>query len=108
LYGLKKAPRAWNRLFTTYICNMGFTKFKSDASLFVYGDRDCVAYLLLHVNDIILTASSRELLQLITAHLHFEFAMTDLGDLHHFLGISVKRDSSGLFLSQRQYAVDLL
>ena len=34
--------------------------------------------------------------------------MTDLGDLHHFLDISVTRDSSGLFLSQRQYAVDLL
>ena len=34
--------------------------------------------------------------------------MMDLGDLHHFLGISVTRDSSGLFLSQRQYAADLL
>ena len=34
--------------------------------------------------------------------------MTDLGDLHHFLGISVTRSTDGLFLSQRQYAVDLL
>ena len=34
--------------------------------------------------------------------------MTDLGDLHHFLGISVTRSSDGLFLSQRQYALDLL
>jgi len=34
--------------------------------------------------------------------------MTDLGDLHHFLGISVTRSSEGLFLSQRQYALDLL
>ncbi|XP_066382884.1 uncharacterized mitochondrial protein AtMg00810-like [Miscanthus floridulus] len=32
----------------------------------------------------------------------------DLGELHHFLGISVTRSSNGLFLSQRQYAVDLL
>ncbi|WVZ85685.1 hypothetical protein U9M48_032580, partial [Paspalum notatum var. saurae] len=31
-----------------------------------------------------------------------------LGDLHHFLGVSVMRSSDGLFLSQRQYAVDLL
>ena len=42
------------------------------------------------------------------ARLHSEFAMTDLGDLHHFLGISVTRSLEGLFLSQRQYAVDLL
>ena len=34
--------------------------------------------------------------------------MTDLGELHHFLGISVTRSSEGLFLSQRQYALDLL
>jgi hypothetical protein len=34
--------------------------------------------------------------------------MTDLGDLHHFLGISVTRSSDGLFLSQHQYAADLL
>jgi hypothetical protein len=27
--------------------------------------------------------------------------MTDLGDLHHFLGISVALSAAGLFLSQR-------
>ncbi|XP_066374879.1 uncharacterized mitochondrial protein AtMg00810-like [Miscanthus floridulus] len=67
-----------------------------------------MAYLLLYVDDIIVTASSPALLQHVTSRLHSEFAMTDLGDLHHFLGISVTRDSSGLFLSQRQYAADLL
>ena len=34
--------------------------------------------------------------------------MTDLGSLHHFLGIVVSRSSDGLFLSQRQYILDLL
>jgi hypothetical protein len=34
--------------------------------------------------------------------------MTDLGLLHHFLGIAVTRDTHGLFLSQRQYVLDLL
>lgn len=34
--------------------------------------------------------------------------MSDLGPLHHFLGISVQRTSTGLFLSQEQYAHDLL
>ena len=57
------------------------------------------AYLLLYVDDIVLTASTPALLQRITERLHSEFAMTDLGDLHHFLGISVTRSSDGLFLS---------
>jgi hypothetical protein len=33
---------------------------------------------------------------------------TDLGLLHHFLGIHVTRDSRGLFLSQHQYILDLI
>ena len=34
--------------------------------------------------------------------------MTDLGDLHHFLGINVHRNSQGLFLSQQQYTFEIL
>ena len=34
--------------------------------------------------------------------------MTDLGSLHHFLGVTATRTSSTLFLSQRQYIIDLL
>nr|AAN34944.1 Putative retroelement [Oryza sativa Japonica Group] len=108
LYGLKQAPRAWYQRFATYIRQLGFTSSASDTSLFIYKDGDNVAYLLLYVDDILLTASSTSLLQHITARLHSEFAMTDLGDLHFFLGISVTRSADGLFLSQWQYAVDLL
>ncbi|GKA37805.1 ribonuclease H-like domain-containing protein [Tanacetum coccineum] len=66
------------------------------------------AYLLLYVDDIVLTASSESLLQQIIRSLHQEFAMTDLGSLNYFLGISVTRDSSGLFLSQKKYAIEIL
>jgi hypothetical protein len=34
--------------------------------------------------------------------------MKDLGPLHHFLGITTERRSQGLFLHQRQYAIDIL
>ena len=32
--------------------------------------------------------------------------MKDLGLLHHFLGITVRRCPAGLFLSQHQYILD--
>ncbi|GJS93608.1 ribonuclease H-like domain-containing protein [Tanacetum coccineum] len=64
--------------------------------------------LLLYVDDIVLTTSSESLLQQIIRSLHQEFVMTDLGPLNYFLGISVTRDSSGLFLSQKKYAVEIL
>jgi hypothetical protein len=34
--------------------------------------------------------------------------MTDMGDLHYFLGVSVKRSKDCLFLSQEKYALELL
>ncbi|GJS53965.1 ribonuclease H-like domain-containing protein [Tanacetum coccineum] len=62
----------------------------------------------LDVKNAFLHASLESLLQQIIRSLHHEFAMTDLGPLNYFLGISVTRDSSGLFLSQKKYAIEIL
>nr|GEW98475.1 ribonuclease H-like domain-containing protein [Tanacetum cinerariifolium] len=53
------------------------------------------------------SASSETLLQRIIVSLH-QFSMTGLGSFNYFLGISVTRDSSGMFLSQRKYASEIL
>jgi hypothetical protein len=63
---------------------------------------------LLYVDDIVLTASSTRLLDWITASSCSEFAMTDMGSFHYFLGITVTHDSSGMHLSQAKYAVEIL
>lgn len=60
------------------------------------------------MDDIILTTSSTSALHQIVHFLSAEFAMKDLGPLHHFLGISVTRTADGLHLSQRSYIEDLL
>ncbi|GKA33829.1 ribonuclease H-like domain-containing protein, partial [Tanacetum coccineum] len=67
-----------------------------------------IAYLLLYVDDIVFIASFEILLQQVIRSLHQEFAMTDLGPLNYFQGISVTRDFSGLFLSQKKYAIGIL
>ncbi|GJZ30196.1 ribonuclease H-like domain-containing protein [Tanacetum coccineum] len=81
---------------------------KTDSSLFVFHRGSEIAYLLLYVDDIILTASSSAFLQRIIASLYSEFAMTDLGSLNYFLGISAQRSASGLFLSQSKFAKEIL
>ncbi|GKC25446.1 ribonuclease H-like domain-containing protein [Tanacetum coccineum] len=108
LYGLKQAPRAWFQRFASYITRVGFHSSRCDSSLFIYKHGPDTAYLLLYVDDIVLTTSSQPLLQRIIASLHQEFSMTDLGSLNYFLGISVTRDSSGLFLSQKKCAIEIL
>jgi len=108
LYGLKQAPRAWHNRFASHILSLGFVEAKSDTSLFILRRGSATALLLLYVDDIVLTASSDSLLRQIIGALQHEFAMTDMGPLHHFLGISVTRSTGGLFLSQRQYSQDIL
>lgn len=107
LYGLKQAPRAWNSRFAAHLVTLGFTEAKSDASLFVYHRGTDTVYLLLYVDDIVLTASSPSLLRRVIEALQLEFSMKDLGPLHHFLGMHVQRSGDSLFLSQRQYMVDI-
>ncbi|VFQ84381.1 unnamed protein product [Cuscuta campestris] len=49
-------------------------------------------------------ASEESLIQQLKA----EFSMTDMGDLHFFLGINVQRTATGLFLHQTQFIHDIL
>nr|GEW79215.1 ribonuclease H-like domain-containing protein [Tanacetum cinerariifolium] len=108
LYGLKQAPRAWFQQFASYITRVRFHHIRFDSSLFIFHQGKDTAYLLLYVDDIVLTTSSSDLLHRSISSLHQEFALTDMGSLNYFLGISVTRDSSGMFLSQKKYAAEIL
>jgi hypothetical protein len=78
LYGLKQVPRAWYSRFATYITSLGFVEAKSNTSLFIFRRGTDMVYLLLYVDDIVLTASSTALLQQTISALKQKFAMKDL------------------------------
>lgn len=69
-----------------HIWFIGFVPTDLDLSLFVYKSGDDLAYLLIYVNDIILTASTTPLLQCVK-ELCCEFAIKDLRALRFFLGV---------------------
>jgi hypothetical protein len=108
LYGLKQAPRTWYSCFASYISSIGFVGACSNTSLFIYRHGGDMVYLLLYVDDIMITGSSDALLRRVINLLQHEFAMKELGDLHHFLGLSVSGRHDGLILCQRQYMLDIL
>jgi hypothetical protein len=104
----KHLSPGFNVLFL-YSSDWFYSLSLSDISLFVYRHNYDTSYLLLYVDDIVLIASSLTLLAHIITLLSSEFSITDLGLVYHFLGITVLRDTSGLFfLSQRQYILDVL
>nr|GEY25491.1 hypothetical protein [Tanacetum cinerariifolium] len=108
LYGLKQAPGAWYQRFAEFVSTIGFVHIKCDHSLFIYRHGRDVAYLLLYLEDIILTTSTTSLRKSLMARLSHEFAMKDLGPLSYFLGVTVSRTHHGMFLSQTKHAKEII
>ncbi|GJX60751.1 ribonuclease H-like domain-containing protein [Tanacetum coccineum] len=78
LYGLKQAPRAWFQRFAGYATRAGFSPSRFFSRL-----------------------------QQIVDSIHKEFDMIDLGALNYFLGISLVRHRTWLFLFLKKYALQL-
>ena len=108
LYGLKQAPRAWFQRFNSFLIHLGFYCNRADTSLFVFHRQSDIIYLLLYVDDNILTRNNSSLLACFTCKLHSEFATKDLGSLSYFLGLKATPTTNGLFISQLKYACDIL
>jgi histone deacetylase 1/2 len=60
------------------------------------------------VDDIIVASSSDKATTTLLQDLKGEFAIKDLGELHYFLSIEVKKVNNGIVLTQEKYASDLL
>ena len=108
LYGLKQAPRAWYTELKNYLLNLGFKNSIADASLFFYIANDTYLFVLIYVDDIIITGNSDEKIRGLINTLSARFSLKDLGDLSYFLGIEVLRTQHGIHLSQQKYIGDLL
>jgi histone deacetylase 1/2 len=108
LYGLKQAPRAWYSRLSSKLHSLGFTSSKADVSLFVYNKGGVVIFLLVYVDDIIVASSSPRATEALLKDLQADFALKDLGELHYFLGIEVKKARDGILLTQQKYTSDLL
>lgn len=91
-----------------YLLNYGFHTSIADPSLFIYTKTFVSLYLLVYVDDIIVTSSSTNFLSTFITHLSSHFSLKDLGPLSYFLGVEVTPNSNGLLLSQTKYIYDLL
>lgn len=79
-----------------------------DTSLFPYNKSSQVIYVLVYVDDILLTGNDMKLVNDLVQHLHDKFTLKVLGSLHYFLWFEVIRSSIVLHLNQTKYAQDLL
>ncbi|XP_048129507.1 receptor kinase-like protein Xa21 [Rhodamnia argentea] len=108
LYGLKQASRQWFAKFSSALLDVGFQQSKADYSLFTLVRGSLLTIVLVYVEDLVITDDDEVMIQLLKRFLDTQFRIKDLGTLKYFLGIEVSRSKSGIFLSQRKYALDIL
>ncbi|PKU67898.1 Retrovirus-related Pol polyprotein from transposon TNT 1-94 [Dendrobium catenatum] len=108
LYGLKQAPRKWFDTFTKFLSEFGFKKSLADPSLFIYTKDTSRLYLLIYVDDILLTGNDSSITSILVHHMQRKFKLSNLAPVSNFLGIQVQKHLSGLHLSQTAYAMSLL
>ena len=108
LYGLKQAPRVWFERFSTHLLHLGFQASSAYSSFFILRHSKYLVFLLVYVDDIVLTGNCLSLLQSLIQQLSSEFELKDLGNLHYFLGLQITHTSKGLYMNQSKYAQDLL
>ena len=108
LYGLKQASNAWNSRFDSFVKSAKFVQSTEDRCLYTKFENGHKLYLLLYVDDVILASDSPVMIKETKALLMNEFRMTDLGRLHHFLGIQITFSNGGLALSQSHFFRDVL
>ncbi|CAL9029761.1 unnamed protein product, partial [Prunus brigantina] len=92
LYGLKQAPRAWYEEINSYFTAAGFQRSPSEPTLYVKAAESGILIVSLYVDDIIYTGSSEELVMSFKSEMMKRYEMTDLGLLHHFLGLATRPD----------------
>eukprot|EP00253_Pinus_taeda_P001731 PITA_01731 len=86
----EEAPRAWYGRIDGYLQKMGFVKSDADPNLYCLVVENEPLILVLYVDDLFLTGSSR-LIGDCKKNLATEFDMKDLGRMHYFLGLQLIR-----------------
>jgi hypothetical protein len=108
LYNLKQALRAWSNKIGQYLVINGFQTSNVNFSLYVKKTDHGIVVIVIYVHDLIITGDSDADIFDLKKLLKQNFEMKDLGELRYFFGIEVIQSPKGIWLLQRQYALNKL
>lgn len=80
----------------------------TDYSLFIKGEKYNFVVVLVYVDDLLVVGNNKAIIKQVKSFLASHFHMKDLGPLRYFLGIKVDRSTTGIFISQRKYTLNIL
>lgn len=95
IYGLKQAANVWYNTLSTALHEIGFRQSKVDSCL--HNRNSSTVYVIHHVDDLLWVSDSFHLIDSLATVLGKSFELKGLGDVQHFLGLDIKRDTNGHF-----------
>ncbi|GJW31201.1 putative ribonuclease H-like domain-containing protein [Tanacetum coccineum] len=108
LYGLHQAPRAWYETLSSFLLENGFRRGTINKTLFIKKNKSDIMLVQVYVNDIIFGSSKKSMRTEFEEVMHKRFQMSSMGELTFFLGLWVKQQTDGIFISQDKYVADIL
>lgn len=105
---LKQAPRAWYEKMDYFLLSQGFHVCKSYLNVYMLRHDDSFFFIVLYVDELLITGSALSEIAWVKTALHDKFPMSDMGLLHYFLGFEVSQSTSGIKMTQTKYPLDLL
>lgn len=108
LYGLKSSPLYWFQTLLPILRGLGFEPISDDTCLFANGKKG--AFLVLYVDDFLITAPSEVVIFEIRDQLLQHFKLKHMGEVRTFLGFDIvrNREERTVFISQARYTRSLL
>ncbi len=105
LYGLKQSPLNFNSTINEFVESMGFKLCVSDHCLYVRWNGRDVMLLVLYVDNIVVAGSDLAEVEMVKADFKKRFEMKDLGELCHYLGMTIERNGrESIKVHQAEYA----
>ncbi|GKC32460.1 putative ribonuclease H-like domain-containing protein, partial [Tanacetum coccineum] len=108
LYGLHQAPRAWYETLSSFLLENGFRRVTIDKTLFIKKSKSDIMLVQVYVDDIIFGFTKQSMCTEFEECMHKRFQMSSMGKLTFFLGLQVKQQPDGIFISQDKYVADIL
>ncbi|GJW28823.1 putative ribonuclease H-like domain-containing protein [Tanacetum coccineum] len=108
LYGLHQAPRAWYARLSTFLLKHNYRRGTIDKTLFIKKNSRDIILVQVYVDDIIFGSTNTAWCTEFEVLMKGEFEMSAMGELTFFLGLQVKQQPDGIFISQDKYVQDML
>ncbi|GKE38136.1 putative ribonuclease H-like domain-containing protein [Tanacetum coccineum] len=108
LYGLHQAPRAWYATLSTFLEKHGYKRGTINKTLFIRRNKKDIMLVQVYVDDIIFGSTNKSWCDEFEALMQSRFQMSSMGELTFFLGLQVKQNKGGIFISQDKYVAEIL